>query len=279
MTVTQFTAPVASYDSRCLEVRQRCARSGVLIDRVAYGSDPGQQLDIYLRDHPATPPRAVVLAFHGGGFTQGNETWNAPLAPTVLGSSAILVGATYRKMKHLEDRSPFEDGLRALKFVRDNIAGQSGSALPIFLGGHSAGAVLATTLALDTSFTAASGIPVAGLIAISASFNRLAMTGTPGGGYDLPEGDLPVTADAPLALLDRITAPPPPFFIAWGQREKQRGRVERSSLAFAGRLAAMGHPVEVAVGRDLDHFDTHLTFADEQSLFSVALREWLGRHT
>ena len=269
MSLPRFTSPeVDAYDAACIALRERHVAGGQCLTDIAYGPDGGHRLDIYLPREAGAAPLPVVLAFHGGGFTQGDQSWNAAFAPAVLGAPAILVAATYRHMLSLDDRAPFEDGRRALDWVRAHIAGHGGDPARIFLAGHSAGGALATTVAFDTP-------DVAGVIAISTSFNRFAMTGTPGGGYDLPEGALPLTPDAPLPRLDSVEALPP-FFIAWGERERQRARVERSSLAFAGRLAERGVPVTVAIDSAADHFGTHLAFADSAHRWSAMLGAWIG---
>lgn len=269
MSVARFTSPeVEAYDAACMALRDFYVAGGQCETGIAYGPDAAHRLDVYRPAGAGTGPLPVVLAFHGGGFTQGDQSWNAAFAPTLLAAPAILVAATYRRMQALDDRAPFEDGQRALAWVRAHITDHGGDPARIFLAGHSAGGALATTVALDAP-------GVAGVIAISTSFNRFAMTGTPGGGYDLPEGALPLTADAPLARLETVAAVPP-FFIAWGEKEKQRARVERSSLAFAGRLAERGAPVTVAIDPAADHFGTHLAFADPDHRWSALLAAWIA---
>ena len=65
------------------------------------------------------------------------------------------------------------------------------------------------------------------------------------------------------------------FFLGWGGRERQRERVERSSMAMISALRDRGVPADWVFLADADHFETHLAFADRDHAWSRALRTWL----
>lgn len=254
----------AAYEARALEL-SRIAIGGyrTAID-IPYGTHPLQRLDVI------APPDAeglpVLLFFHGGGFTHGTKAWGGFMAPAL--GNVVLVLADYRLIPEVDPATQMEDALSAMRWVAQHIGDWGGDKARLHVGGHSAGAAIAALLAL------APDAGIAGAICLSTSFNRLAVTGTPGAAYELPPGPIPVDGNAPLAhLRPDIVAR---FFIAWGGQERQRPRVERSSMAMIEALRDRDVPVEWHFAPDADHFDTHLLFANTEHYWSRALRHWIA---
>lgn len=270
---------VARYDAGCLAARDEAAANCGLVRDVAYGDDPRHRMDLYV-PNGATGSLPIIVFFHGGGFSQGDTAWGAPFAPVALAMPAILAAPTYRRMQDLGDSAPFDDGLAVLSWLRTHAKDYGGDPDALILAGHSAGGALAAEIALNPARQARFGVPasaIRGVVCISSSLNRYALAGTPGGGYALPEGALPMTEDAPLAMLDRFEGMPPPFFVAWGGRERQRERVERASLAVLGRLAERGALYGFEFDEDVDHFDSHLLFVGGPHRWIATLQAWMAR--
>ncbi|PWI44790.1 carboxylesterase family protein [Streptomyces sp. ICBB 8177] len=107
-------------------------------------------------------PRAVLLWFHGGGFTSGSGGWDwydgGRLA--ALGDM-VVVTANYRLgplgYLHLPDvgavNAGSQDQAAALRWVRDTIASFGGDPGSVTVGGQSAGAYSALSLAVDPGTT------------------------------------------------------------------------------------------------------------------------------
>lgn len=265
-----------SYGRRCLELSRAVAAERQVVFGVAYGPEEAQRLDLFLPAEMAAGAALPVLVFfHGGGFTHGYKEWCGFMAPAL--GDAILVSADYGLMPGAPYPEPFLDAVQALAWVRANIGAYGGDRSRIYVGGHSAGGAIAAALALRHEWLAAAGLPkdaVRGAVCISTSFNRLAISGTPGGSYELPPGPLPIDPEAPLAHVEAAACP---FFIAWGGRERQRARIERSSMKMISALQDRDCPVEWHFAPGEDHFDTHLLFANADHGWSRALRRWIER--
>ncbi len=217
---------------------------------------PGRLLDVY-GDAAA---ESLLLFFHGGGYTHGSKQWTGFVAPTVAPSA--LVAASYRLQPSATLADQQKDAAAALAWVRANCA-----ASRVFVGGHSAGAALAALLALHDR-------TIAGAICISASFAQFAVTGTSAATYELPQGALQLDPRAPLAQVGTAKVP---FLIAWGGRERQLARVERSSMQMIGALRDRNVAVDWLKLDQADHFETHLALTDPAHALSVALRAFLAQ--
>ncbi|BBJ38168.1 carboxylic ester hydrolase [Streptomyces antimycoticus] len=103
-------------------------------------------------------PRPVLVWFHGGGFSSGSGGWDwydgARLAEV---GNVVVVTANYRLgplgYLHLPrigaDNLGSQDQAAVLRWVRDNIASFGGDPRAVTVGGQSAGAYSALSLALD----------------------------------------------------------------------------------------------------------------------------------
>ncbi|MFF3572014.1 carboxylesterase/lipase family protein [Nocardia jiangxiensis] len=113
-------------------------------------------VDVWVPQGESHTPRAVLLWFHGGGFTSGSGGWDwydgGRLA--ALGD-IIVVTANYRlgPLGYLRlpgvDNLGSQDQAAALRWVRENIAAFGGDPDLITVGGQSAGAFSAMALATD----------------------------------------------------------------------------------------------------------------------------------
>ncbi|MDB5367376.1 MAG: alpha/beta hydrolase [Rhodospirillales bacterium] len=216
---------------------------------------PGRLLDVYGDDADT-----VLLFLHGGGYTHGSKDWCGFAAPSL--APTILVAASYRLQPSVTLAQQQDDAASALAWTRARFPQAR-----IVVGGHSAGAALAALLALrDAS--------IAGAVCLSTSFAQFAMTGTQAAQYELPPGPLAIDPASPLALAGATRVP---FLIGWGGGERQRDRVERSSMQMLTALRDHGVACDWLFLPGADHFDTHLALAEPGHAWSVALRAWLAR--
>jgi acetyl esterase/lipase len=265
------------YGETCLALSREVARTTACTLDVAYGPEPEHRLDVY---HPAgrsTAGLPVLLFLHGGGFTHGYKEWCGFMAPAI--APAVLVAVRYRLVPGAPYPAAFLDAVAALAWCRAHVSAYGGDALRIFVGGHSAGGAMAATIHVRPDWLANAALAssaISGVVCLSTTFHAFAVSGSAGGSYASIDGPLPVDPESPLARIDAARAP---FFIAWGGRERQRERVERSSLAAVVALRDRRIPVEWRFLEDADHFGTHLAFADARHPWSVALRAWLFGRT
>ena len=141
-----------------------------------------QKLDLYLPKNKRNFP--VFVFYHGGGWTTGDRAIYTPLGIHLAKRGIGIVIPSYRLMPGDPHPAQVDDAASALAWVAKNIASRGGDPQRIFIGGHSAGAHLASLLALDTAIQTRHGIEpgvIKGVAALSGAYNLrfLPMFGTP----------------------------------------------------------------------------------------------------
>jgi len=219
-------------------------------ERVAYGPDPSQKLDVYANKGK----RPVLLFFHGGAWIYGYLWWCGFMARGVEKQGGLLVVGTYRLAPGHRFPAQLEDAKAALGWVHKNIARYGGDPERIVVGGHSAGGHLAALACLEH-------LPPAGVRAcfpLCAPLDIHYPDCTPGSGeervykYLLPlrEDDI---AASPVTYAERARIP---FHLEYGEKDFER--IVRANVKFDGLMKKFkkAHTVRVVAGAD--HFSTHL---------------------
>lgn len=128
---------------------------------IAYGPKPGQVLDLVVRrgGPPGPGPAPVFVYLHGGGFTSGhNAREGRPLQHRLAADGWLVVDADYRLWPAVRWGDQVDDVRAVLRWVRN----QDGvDRHRIVVGGSSAGAHLAATVAL-TDFEVAACVGLYG---------------------------------------------------------------------------------------------------------------------
>ncbi len=209
---------------------------------VAYSdAAPRCRLDLY---YPRNSSGfATLVWFHGGGLSGGNKY----LPEGLKGQGIAVVSANYRLMPQAPIEACLEDAAAALAWTLRNIQASGGDPRRVFVGGHSAGAYLATLLTTDPTWMAKAGFPeqrVAGLLAISGQmathFGLRAQRGMP---------PTQIQADA-FAPFFHIKAGLPPILLVTGDREMELyGRYEENAyyarmLRLAGNTRVTLHELQ-----------------------------------
>ena len=251
---------------RTAEARARFAH---VVD-LAYGQDPKQRLDLYL---PAGVDDAPVLLFlHGGGFGEGDRAHYGFVAEVLAANGVITAVASYRlgSAGHLFP-APRDDARAALAWLHDNIATHGGDRERLYVGGHSAGGLLAADLGADTAWLDDHGISrhvLRGIVPVSGPYD---LRGDDRPGYIdsyAPDTDSRVAA-SPLA---RLIRPAPYAVIATGEQEPSL-HATAESLDHALRDA--GTCTRRLVLESADHADTALAFADPGGMLTAAILEMI----
>ncbi len=222
--------------------------------RAGPGTDPVKhRLDLFLPDPSGETGWPCLVFVHGGSWNSGDRALVVGGADVYGNIGRFYAGRgvgvaviSYRLMPYAGWREQVEDVLAAHDWVRSHIAERGGDPGRVFLGGHSAGAHLATWAALEARN------PPAGLVAVSGAGYDLADETTYRLGADpafyerLFRGGDPTDAwrrrNSPVSHL----GPDDPRVLvlyARGEAEKYR----RQSQVFAEALAAAGTPHEGVV--------------------------------
>lgn len=140
-TMAQLEATRALFVPRALQP----AAVGAVVHRdLAYGPDDRHRLDIFKPNDPGAG-RPVVLFVHGGGYQFGSKGGEADPFYNNVGAWAVrngFVGATmsYRLAPAHQWPAGAADVDRAMRWLKDHVAGFGGDPARIVAIGHSAGA-------------------------------------------------------------------------------------------------------------------------------------------
>jgi acetyl esterase/lipase len=118
---------------------------------IHYGG-PGerQSLDVYVP--PGAAKKPVVVFWYGGTWSRGAKEWYRFVGASLASSGYVAVLPDYRLYPKVRFPTFIEDGAQALKWVHEHAHEFGGDPDAIFLMGHSAGAHLAASLALDPRY-------------------------------------------------------------------------------------------------------------------------------
>lgn len=239
---------------------------------LAYGSDPKQRLDLYLPEGEVSNA-PVFLFLHGGGFREGDRAHYGSVAEPFVTSGVVTAIASYRLTgsgAHYPDQP--DDVKSTVKWLFENIKQYGGNPEALYVGGHSAGAILSADIGVDRAWLVEMGMPkeiLKAIIPISGPYDVRAR-GRPGEVYTYaPTPELREQASPILHVND----PVPVALVAVGSEEGY----QESSVAFTEALKAAGVDARYLLLEGEDHADTALSLANGDSeLFRQALEMILG---
>lgn len=137
---------------------------------IAYGPLPRNTLDIY-SPKVMTSDTPVLVFYHGGSWQYGSKDDYKFLGSAFAARGIQTVVVNYRLHPDVIFPAFVEDGAKALAYTQKSIA----KGRPVFISGHSAGAHIATMIALDPEFLAAEGTSICeaskGVIGIAGPYD------------------------------------------------------------------------------------------------------------
>lgn len=127
-------------------------------------ADNPRKLDVYL-PVKAKQPFPVLVWFHGGGLTSGtkNSANDQHIASFWRSKGVVVINADYRLSPQVKFPAYVEDAAQAVTWAVRNAEKLGADPKRIYVGGHSAGAYLATMLAMDERYLKAQGTGVAAI--------------------------------------------------------------------------------------------------------------------
>jgi len=267
-----------AYGETCLRLSRLAAASTRCTLDVAYGALPAQTLDIYFPSDGTLKDLPVFINIHGGGWTHGYKEWLGLNAPAIVEFPAIYVSVEYRLAPQARHPTQVDDCILALAWVYRNIAPLGGDPQRIHLGGHSAGAHIASLIALRPEKRAVHGLPL-NVIKSCFPYNGI---------YDLRDLNIygqPASAGPNADLLarpeDAADASPMlfaetndiPFFVVWA--ENDNGLVKAQGPAFITALQRSKSRVEALMLPLFDHFWTHIDQQRPENPWTRTLKAWM----
>ena len=261
-----FTAIGAKYHTEVLR-RGEAVRA----IEVAYGRDPYQRLAVVSADQPNGD---VLVAFHGGGWTNGYKEWMLFMAPALTARGVTFVSAGYRLAPTHIFPEGYHDALDAIAAAHDSVGQWGGDPNRIFLGGHSAGGHLAALAAVSRDWQASRNLServIRGALPISGTYRfgdtsglsmRPRFLGPPENG-----------AEPAASPIQHVHPGAPPFLIAYG--EKDFPHLREQAEEFAAALRAAGVAVATSVLAGCDHLGASYASGDPDGDWLDAAVNWM----
>ena len=220
------------------------ADSYVTRPTAAYGTQPRQQLDIYL---PLPAQRAssaaypLVVFFYGGSWTQGERSDYRFVGEALASRGVAALVVDYRLSPQVRYPAFVQDSALAVKWAFEHAAELGADPRQIYVMGHSAGGYNAAMVALDARWLSPLGLhpaQLAGWIGIAGAYDFLPI--------GIPEVqvafDWPATPADSQPLVHAAAGAPRTLLIA--AKTDKLVSPQRNTAALAQRLRAAGVATE-----------------------------------
>lgn len=146
---------------------------------VAYGPLPRQAMDVW-RPAAGAANLPIVMFFYGGSWQTGRRADYRFVAADLARRGHVVVVPDYRLYPEIRFPVFLQDAAAAVAAARRMAPGWGGDPTRVVLMGHSAGAHIATMLALDPRWLAAEGDSrdrIAGVVGLAGPYDFLPITG------------------------------------------------------------------------------------------------------
>jgi arylformamidase len=247
---------------------------------VLYGTDPFQLLNIYLPNpEPGDVGSWPVFVWaHGGAFREGHPDYHDWMARPFVDRGAVFVSVGYR-LQPATVHDAIADFSLALGWLGENVESRGGDPTRFIVGGHSAGAMIAASLAVRGDWQSEQRLApdaVAGLLGVSGlyDFAELERTGV------FPPAEDHYRSVDPMVVAEHC---PEHVLLVYGSHELNRkgqdGRIfPASGRAFAARLAALGADIDEVELEQASHLDTAAQVGQGEPWLASFVQAYCERH-
>jgi arylformamidase len=216
--------------------------------RVAYGSEPIEQLDVYRSDRPNAP---VMVFIHGGAWRGGLAKDYAFPAEMFLRAGAHYVVPDFSWVQDTAaSLLPIADQVRrAVAWTVRNAASFGGDPARVYVSGHSSGGHLGGVVAISDP-------TVKGFVLLSGMYDLHPVSLSARSSY-VKFNEQTLQELSAMRHLNNIQAP---VAVVYGTLETPE--FQRQSREFAEALRKLGKPVELVVADGYNHFEVMETLAN-----------------
>ena len=235
-------APATEFGVMLALVNRLAPRRRVRHTEAAYGPGPRGGIDLYRPAEARDPPG--VLFFYGGGWETGARAMYRFVGATLAAHGIACAIPDYRLFPEARFPAFMEDAAAALAFLA---ARRFVDPARLVLMGHSAGAQIATLLALDPRHRRAAGAPApAGVVGLAGPYDFLPLRSPV-----LREIFGPAETWPDSQPVRFVSAEAPPMLLATGARD--RTVLPRNTRSLEAALRRVGAPVTAQVYPGLGH--------------------------
>lgn len=226
---------------------------------LAYGTHVRHKLDVYLPANPIGAP--VVVFFHGGGWNSGNKADYKFVGAALADQGYVAVLPNHRLYPEVRFPAFVDDAAQAVAWVHSHLREWGANARRVYLMGHSAGAHIASLLALDSSYLQAVNVDpasVRGFIGLAGPYDFIPFK------YQYMF-DLfgPAERFAQSQPINFVRTDAPPMLLLHGMQDKTVAPYNTEHLASA--LTAAGAKVTA-------HYDAKASHGDLVAALSIPAR-------
>ena len=214
-------------------------------------NDPKQKLDLYFPE-AGTERSPVFIFLHGGGFREGDKEDYGYVAIPFSSHGVITAVANYRWAPQHRYPAQVEDVQEILSWVYHNIDRLGGDCERIYIGGHSAGAILSASVSMNSKWTGGRKLPanlVKGCVPISGRYD---LRNSPSSEVYVSDSKLVVEASPVLNVVD----PPARNLVVAGSKEDS---VLKPSEDLVAKISHSGREAKLLILEGMNHADTALT--------------------
>jgi acetyl esterase/lipase len=150
--IAAVVACIANCSALVFEVANFPAHFGSFVRHsdIRYGGDPRQSLDVYVPQNATRRP--VVIFWYGGAWVRGTKERYRFVGAALANAGYVAILPDYRLYPQVRFPVFIEDGARAVRWAHEHVGEFGGDSHALFLMGHSAGAHIAASLALDPRY-------------------------------------------------------------------------------------------------------------------------------
>ncbi len=217
-------------------------------DAIAYANGARGKLDVY--EPRGAKARPVVVFFYGGSWQKGRRESYRFVGAALAEAGYVVVIPDYRLYPEVRYPAFDDDAARAVVWAHEHAGEFGGDANKLFIMGHSAGAHIAASIALDERYLKRAGGQVAwlrGLIGLSGPYVLKPNTTALNEIFALPY------TPADWQLQNFVTATAPPALLVHGAEDDLVAPANSEELA--RRLRAVGVAAELQIVPGRGHTD------------------------
>lgn len=233
---------------------------------ISYGNDVRQRLDVYKPVSESTGARPLVVFLYGGSWRGGEKSNYRFVGQALAGCGIVTVIPDYRVYPDVRFPDFIYDAASAVRWASDNAARLGADPDHMVLAGHSAGAHMAASLALDPHYLAAVGLmpsSVKSVVGIAGpyGFDPLAYRST----RPIFDSAHDIDDARPLALAERARGESwastlPRFALLHGKKDDTV--VPENSIALAEAIVKAGAAADLRLYDGIGHYRIVLSFFD-----------------